>query len=88
MQVNSTICKLFEHSFCWNCLEFSEKMDQTIQMRILNKLKYSHAICSKFGDRSFTAMTILRLEAKASTYSRIKENLICKFLVVAVAVIN
>ena len=61
-------------------------------MRIFNNLKYCHAICLKFGDRSFTSPTMIGLEAKASIYSRIKENLIliCRRFsaVVAVATVN
>ena len=60
-------------------------------MRIFNNLKYRHVTCSKFGDRPFTSLAMLELEAKTSTCFRIKENLILncrKFLAVNVAVIN
>ena len=33
-QVISTIYKLFQYNFWWNCLEFSDKMDMTIQIKI------------------------------------------------------
>ena len=60
-------------------------------MRILNNLKYRHAICLQLGHRYFTSLTMLVLEATPSFYSRIKENLIlnCRqFSAVVVAVIN
>ena len=37
-QVTSTIYKLFEYKFWWNCLEFSDKMNLTIQMKIFNNV--------------------------------------------------
>ena len=68
--------KLFEFNFWWNCLEFNNKTDLTIQTKILNNVKYCHAIYLKLGDRVFVSLTMLELEAKASICSTIKENLI------------
>ena len=51
-------------------------MDQTIQMKIFNKVKDRHTICLKFGDSFFTSLTMLGPEAKAGIFSTMKENLI------------
>ena len=90
-QVIATIYKPLEYSFWWNCLEFIDKMDIAIKMRIFNDAEHRHAICSKFWDRYFTSITMLEPEAKASICSAIKENLILfcqKSLAFVVAVIN
>ena len=87
----STTDQLFDYNFLWKWLESSDKMDVTIQMRIFNNAKLCHAIFFKFGDRFFTSLTMLGIEAKANICSTIKENLIfyCqKFLAFVVAVIN
>ena len=65
-----TIYKLFEYNFWWKCLEFSDKMDPTIQMTIF--AKHRNTIRFKFGDIFFTFLTMLGLQAKASICSAIK----------------
>ena len=42
-------------------------------MIIFNKEKHRHAICLKLGDIFFTSITMLELEAKASTCPEIKK---------------
>ena len=65
-QVISTTYKRFEYNFWWNCLEFSDKMDLTIEMKISNNAIHRHAICLKFKYRFFTSLTMLLCEGKAS----------------------
>ena len=74
-QVISTIQKQFEYNFWWNCLEVSDKMDLTIQIKIFSNVKQYQRICLNYGDRFFTSLTMLGCEVKASTCSVIKENL-------------
>ena len=60
-------------------------------MRIFTNVKHRQEIYLKLGDRSFTSLTMLGPEAKASICSAIKENLILycpKFSAFVFAVIN
>ena len=45
-------------------------------MRVMYNVKRCYAIRLKFGDKFLTSLTKLVLEAKASIYSTIKENLL------------
>ena len=90
-QVISTIYKLFEYNFWRKCLEFSDKMDLIIQIKIFNNAKHRHPICLKFGDKIFTSLSMLGFEAKASICSAIKKNIIFyyrKFSIFIVVVMN
>ena len=90
-QVLSTIYQLFECNFWWSCLDFSDKIDLTIQLRICNNVKYRLAAYLKFRDRFFISLTMSGLEAKISSCSTIKENLFLycfKFSAFVVTVIN
>ena len=69
----STTYKLFQYNCWWNCLEFNDKMDLTIQMKIFNNEKHRHAICLKFKYRFFTSRAMLGCEAKVSICSSVKE---------------
>ena len=57
-------------------IEFSNKMNLTIQRKIFNNVKHRQGIYLKYRDRFFTLLTMLGCEAKVSTRSVIKENLI------------
>ena len=66
-------------------------MDLPIQAGMLNKVKHRHAIYLKFGERYFSSLAMLGLDAKGSICSTIKETLIVychNFLTFVVAVIN
>ena len=89
-KVTSTTYKLSEYNFWWKCLEFSDKMNQTIQMDVFGIVKHCHSLYFKFGERFFTFLTMLGLQAKASICSKIKGNLslYCReFLAFLIAVI-
>ena len=71
-QIISTIYKLLEYNFLWNCLEFRDEIYLTIQMRIFKNVKFRHTMCLKFGD--FTYPVMLGIEQKGSMSSTIQEN--------------
>ena len=80
-----------DYNFWWNYLEFSDKIDLTIQIKIFNNKKHCQTICMKFGNKFLTSLTILGCKAKASTCSIIRENLIlycCKLSRFVVVDIN
>ena len=82
---------LIEYNFLWNCLEYSDKMDLTVQMKTFDNAKHRHAICFEFRERFLSSLTMLGCKAKTSLCSAIKENLISycrKFSAFIVAVIN
>ena len=51
-------------------------MDLSIQMRAVYNVKHRYGLRLKFGDKLLTFLTKLVLEAKVSTCSTIKENLL------------
>ena len=71
-QIISAIYKLSEYNFWWNCLEFSNKMDLTIQMTTFNNIKRRHTIYLNFSDRFFTSQTMLAINVEANICSTIK----------------
>ena len=73
-QIISTIYKLLEYNFLWNCLELRDEIYLTIQMRIFKNVKFRHTMCLKFGDRFFISPIMLGIEQKGSMSSTIKEN--------------
>ena len=64
-------------------------MDLSIRIRVMYNVKHRYAICLKFGDKFLTSITKLLLEAKASVYFTIKENLLlyCLMFLSFVAVV-
>ena len=66
LELISTIQKIFRYSFCWSYLEFSDRMDLIIRLRILNNTKHSDANYVKSADRFFSSLTMLGPESKAS----------------------
>ena len=51
-------------------------MDLSIRMRVMYNVKHRYVIHLKFGNKFLISLTKLVLEAKASIYSIIKENLL------------
>ena len=64
-------------------------MDLSLRMKIIYNIKHRYEIHLKFGDKFLTSLT-KKLEAKASIYSTIKEDLVlccCKYSAFFVVVI-
>ena len=68
--------KLFEHYFWQKVLKVYDKMDLSIQIRIIYNVRHRYAIRLKFEDKFLTFLTKLVLEGKASICSTVKENLL------------
>ena len=68
--------KLFEHD-CRKKSKVYDKIDAiTVRIRITYNVKHRYAIRLKFGEIFVTSQTKLVLEAKASIFATIKENLL------------
>ena len=72
-----TVHKLFEQTLFWqNLLKFYDKMNLSIQMGIIYKVRHRYAIPLKFGGKFLTFLTKLVLKGKVSIRCTIKENLL------------
>ena len=56
-------------------LKFWDKMDWTVQMRIIYYVKHRWAIRLKIGNKFLTDLTKLVIRAKSNIYPTLKENL-------------
>ena len=91
MLVVLTVKKLTEYDFWQGSVKFHVRMDMTIRVRIIYKVKHRYAIRLKFRDKFLSSLTKLVLEARLCSCSTLKEKLLlyCRtFLAIVIVVIT